>query len=405
MEIVIERKREEFEFPDYIETHGASPNKIVPQCRSYLKENENIMRINEEKLKQLASDIVSGNIYTNETITSLGKSHVNELLESSAKNHPSQHNDNKTRIGDIARIIAYNVVNFSFYPERGETPWWIEIEKDGEMIPIGKDDEFFAITASFERAEQRLKQGTNNLMDINVNEDPGRQWCNYEYLSNLNLTKLEEIFEPAPGAGKLPLLELRLKCLHSLSELYEKMTLEEFICLCEEKSVQKKGESTPRTLEVGIFVSLLSKYVPAFRDYRFDIPFAKRPQLTIAMLHKSNLIYFSDMENLTVFSDYRLPQLFISKGIFEFSINNNDKERILEDVIMKQKAIKSHSELEICLRSGSIVAAEDLRHKLADLSQKEIKIANLDYYLWRTCVLLDTIKELVPHHRTRTFCY
>ena len=72
---------------------------------------------------------------------------------------------------------------------------------------------------------------------------------------------------------------------------------------------------------------------------------------------------------------------------------------------MKQKAIKSHSDLEICLRSGSIVAAEDLRRKLADLSQKEIKIANLDYYLWRTCVLLDTIKELVPHHRTRTFCY
>ena len=67
--------------------------------------------------------------------------------------------------------------------------------------------------------------------------------------------------------------------------------------------------------------------------------------------------------------NHRLPQLFISKGIFEFSINNNDKERILEDVIMKQKAINSHSELEICLRSGSIVAAEDLRRKLADLSQ------------------------------------
>ena len=44
MEIKIDTKRDVFEFPDYIETHGASPNQIVEQCRSYLKENENIIQ-------------------------------------------------------------------------------------------------------------------------------------------------------------------------------------------------------------------------------------------------------------------------------------------------------------------------------------------------------------------------
>ena len=102
MESEVETKREGFEFPDYIETHGAPPNQIVPQCRSYLKDHENIMTINEEKLKQLASDIVNGNIYKNKTITKVGKNHVNELLVSGANNHPSQHSDYKTRIGDIA---------------------------------------------------------------------------------------------------------------------------------------------------------------------------------------------------------------------------------------------------------------------------------------------------------------
>ena len=123
------------------------------------------------------------------------------------------------------------------------------------------------------------------------------------------------------------------------------------------------------------------------------------------MLHKNNLISFRDIENLTVFSDYRLPQLFISKEIFEFNKEKNDNEHILEEIIKKYKPIKAHSKLEICLRSGSIIAADDLRKELSNLSQKDVKIANLDFYLWRTCVMLDSINELAPHHRTRTFCY
>ena len=160
-----------------------------------------------------------------------------------------------------------------------------------------------------------------------------------------------------------------------------------------------------KTVEVGTFISLLTRYVPAFRDYRFDIAFAKRPQLTVSMLQRNNLVSFSDPENLTVFSDYRLPQLFISKGVFQFPGETDDGAQILEDIIKAKQPIKANSKLEICLRSGSIVVAHDLRKVLSKLAKIEVNISDLDYYLWRTCVLLDTTKELVPHHRTRTFCY
>ena len=405
MEKDMETYQEEFEFPEFIETHGAPPNNIIPLCRSYIKENEHIMSINEEKIRQLASDIVDGSIYLNKNLLKEGKNHVDELFDSDTKKCLSQMTDNKTRVGDIARIIAYNVVNFSFYPDKEEVPWWIEIEKGGEKVLVGKDDEFFAITSSFERAEQTfIKAGDASKYGI-TDEDTGKIWCNYEYLSTLNIEKLEEIFKPAPDAGKLPLLQLRLNCIHSLAELYKKMSLEEFIHLCEEKSVQKEDGQEEKTIDVGIFISLLTKYVPAFRDYRSDIPFSKRPQLTIAMLHKNNLISFSDLENLTVFSDYRLPQLFISKGVFEFHDASADRRNIMRDIIEKQTPIKAHSKLEICLRCGSIVVAEELRTELCKLTGNEVKIANLDYYLWRTCVLLDSKELLLPHHRTRTFCY
>ena len=172
----------DFKFPDFIESHGKPPNHIIPLCRSFLKENENIMIINGSKLKQLASDIADGKIYRCQTVMKEGEKHVDELFASCAKSSPYQITNNKTRIGDIARIIAYNAVNFSFYSEVGEMPWWIEMEKGGKMITVGKDDEFFALTSSFERAEKQFINEWSTLMKPNVSKDTGRQWCNYEYL-------------------------------------------------------------------------------------------------------------------------------------------------------------------------------------------------------------------------------
>ena len=114
----------------------------------------------------------------------------------------------------------------------------------------------------------------------------------------------------------------------------------------------------------GDFVKFLQKEVPAFLDVRdpkwlafgqkteiiagvvFEkseelklllkesrwtgIIFAKRPQLCISMLHGDKLLNFVDVDRaLTVFSDYRLPQLFLSKGIFK--ILNPEFEALIRD--------------------------------------------------------------------------
>lgn len=121
-----------------------------------------------------------------------------------------------------------------------------------------------------------------------------------------------------------------------------------------------------------------------------------------------------------VYADYRMPQLFLSLGIFELQ-NEQVKSRI-----QNQELIPVNSIPEIALRAGSIVVAVKFREMLLEKFrasakasdgatststqkplEKSISISNIDYFFWRTCVEKDTKKEagFWPFHRSRGFCY
>lgn len=241
----------------------------------------------------------------------------------------------------------------------------------------------------------------------------------------LTLQDIEKLFEPAPAnslggiAGKLPLLELRLKCLRSLATgLYANGTssigsVEEFLRICEEKSIsesessESESEFKSKKIKVGIFNTLLCQHIPAFRDLRGGMEIAKRSQLTIGMLHGDKLVEFEDIENLTVFADYRLPQLFRSRGVMEVIDGNTLNESASKD---QQLCIPAHSRLEICVRAATLVIAEKMRILLQEkrATKKDgvnIKSCDLDYFLWRKTVQLDNKGVLLPFHKTRTFSY
>ena len=141
----------------------------------------------------------------------------------------------------------------------------------------------------------------------------------------MTLNDLKQIFQPATNAGELVLLDLRLKCLHSLGDCYRNTTsLNKLLTQCQ-SSCSTTGNGT---IPIERLVGLLAYHIPAFRDVRtittdavpshgsYDIEFAKRPQLCASMLAADNLIPINkdSVNNLTVFSDYRLPQLFLSMG-------------------------------------------------------------------------------------------
>eukprot|EP00392_Amoebophrya_sp_AT5.2_P004594 g4602.t1 len=367
-----------------------------------------------------------------------------------------------TRLNDIARILAYNVVNFSFWPDGGSGRWWID-GKDDASPAIGKDDEALAIVECLRRWEKTVRTRSIDRDDVESETSSlGNIWRDAAYLTGLTREEVGKIFAPGAGAGELPLLDWRLQCLHSLGACYERTPLEKLLGLMEVSDPRVTLESAPgdqlkrrklqdaenngvtsnsssttpaevtsgrdaqkTTTTVARFVSVLCTHIPAFRDVRGHIEFAKRPQLSAAMLHADGLVDFLDIkESITVFSDYRLPQILAAKGVLTLKpvsprapdaadgtsnirsacMTLPELFRLSEKSPLRQGAEDDEvlASTEMKIRAGTIVAADLLFRKLKELypTEPELTVGNLDYYLWRKAVELES-----PFPHCRTHCY
>ena len=247
--------------------------------------------------------------------------------------------------------------------------WYVEL--DGELV--GKDDEAVAALAVLSRPEHRLF-------------DP-------LVLASLTLEKVEEIFEPAPSAGVLPMLADRARCLAEVGSGL-------LACGGFEALLQHSNGSAVA------FANELVRLCPSFRDERTDdrgvvYPFMKRAQLCASMLHNLGVANFEDdLHRLTVFADYRIPQLFRTYGIFHYS--ESLERKVLLGSQKDGDVVLEGSSEEIDLRAGTLVAAELLRCALERRTKRSIAAAKLDYVLWRTAV---DHENPFPFHKTRTLSY
>lgn len=99
------------------------------------------------------------------------------------------------KISKAAVYLAYNVINFSFYPENASKRWFVQ-KDNGEYV--GKDDEAHAIVFCLNAAQS---QGVLDLTSA-------------KGLAELTLDTVSKVFAPHPDAGKLPLLQERTSCLN-----------------------------------------------------------------------------------------------------------------------------------------------------------------------------------------------
>jgi hypothetical protein len=179
----------------------------------------------------------------------------------------------------VAETLAMNAINYCYFPDAGDARWWTVI--DG--TEVGRDDEAHGVVACLTRA-------TSQGLDLG----------DAAALKALTAQHLSAIFAPAPGAGKLPMLAERAKCLNELGAAYEALGGVQGL-------LAKAGNSAVR------LVQLLSGHCPGYHDARAAaggevVQFQKRAQLACAMLHAEGAVTFTDTERLTVFADYRLAQ-------------------------------------------------------------------------------------------------
>jgi hypothetical protein len=113
-----------------------------------------------------------------------------------------------------------------------------------------------------------------------------------------------------------------------------------------------------------------------FPDY-YD-PFLKRAQLLAAMLQGYFKEYYTpflkNIENLTLFADYKVPQTLERLGILNFS---KDFCKMLNS----NKIFRCSSKYELILRANTILAGEKILDSL-NSTEKKCNAAELDYTLW-----------------------
>jgi hypothetical protein len=152
-----------------------------------------------------------------------------------------------------------------------------------------------------------------------------------------------------------------------------------------------------------VLVREVVQHLPSFRDIApwegHTIRFYKRAQILVADLHAAfegaGPGAFHDLDLLTAFADYKLPQLLRQHGVLDYAPS-------LAEAIADHRLIPPDSNAEIEMRAATIWAVELLRQTIAARG-RAIPAYQLDWVLWQAAQSLPAGTE--PYHRTLTVFY
>ncbi|KAK0614326.1 hypothetical protein B0T14DRAFT_436676 [Immersiella caudata] len=278
----------------------------------------------------------------------------------------------------IAFIFTMDILNFSFWSEKS----------DAERFAISYRDKrwtgYWSLVAAMQRA---LEEGIP-ITDSHFWQD--EEEC--------TLDSLKHIFRSCTDE-EMPMLGERLACLREAGTvLYKKYE-------CSPTNLVKAANGSAAAL-----VNLLAKDFPCFRDeHRFEgrrkpIRILKRAQIFVADLWAcfggEGLGDFRDIDKVTIFADYRVPQILNSMGCIAYSPP-------LDVAVRAKRDIPSGGSWEMQLRACSIWCVELIRREIKrNHPEVNINAILIDFFLY------DTIKEIeaagqesIPHHRTRSIWY
>ncbi|OWZ17255.1 hypothetical protein PHMEG_0008827 [Phytophthora megakarya] len=152
-------------------------------------------------------------------------------------------------------------------------------------------------------------------------------------------------------------------------------------------------------------VRLILANFPGFRDHAVykgeQVHFYKRAQILVGDVwaaygrRTSGVASFYDIGELTMFADYRVPQVLRPEGVMVYSAQ-------LAKLIDSKDEIPAGSEMELEIRATTIQAVEMIHKKMTSRGNN-LKVIELDWLLWQ--IGEDNKEELLPHHRTWSVYY
>jgi len=262
-------------------------------------------------------------------------------------------------------IFTLDVLNHCFWPEPGEEVWTVVY--NGEPY-----SGYWALAASLKRAYERGVPIT----------DP-------HFLSGISAKELAEIFS---GRGRVPMLDERLKNLREAGSIILSELGGDIISLVDAASASSTG-----------LAERVVSHFPSFRDEALygdkRVYFWKRAQIFASDLFNAfggkKWGEFIDMERLTAFADYKLPQVLRELGIISYHPG-------LDARVDAMQYLQPGSEEEVEIRAMTVWAVEQLRKGFREAGRK-LTSPLVDNWLWQLGQT-DVFRNR-PFHRCRTIFY
>lgn len=275
-------------------------------------------------------------------------------------------------------ILVLDTLNFCFWGQGTDPSFRWRVAWRGELV-----DGYIALVATLTRAVEN-----------------GVPLDDASFLADVDDHTVEAILAPAEGHALIPLFHHRVWNLRELGN-----------------GLLDLDSDTPATTLIrranGSAIALIEDVVrrfPSFHDVATwphddtglpgnEVRFYKRAQILAGDLagglQGSPLGTFHDLDRLTAFADYKVPQVLRELGILRYS-------PALAAIIEARDHTPAGSLVEMEIRAGTIWGVELLRQALRDRG-RTLSAYELDWLLWTQAQALPGLTH--PYHLTPTVYY
>jgi len=338
------------------------PAELLPrESGEYIVKHAKYLRVLPAGIEKLSAEIIAG----------IKDKRIDVANFSQHDQHPKP-----TDAHAVEWIFLVDTLNFCFW-----TP------TDYTKYKVNGYTGYFALCAAINRA---ISEG----VDI----------TNAQVYAKIDAATLSHIFRSDDGQTVVPLLEKRLECLHEVgTRLLEKW--------------QGKFENVVISAKNSA-VRLLQLVVEEFPCFRDEADYAgkrvsiyKRAQILIgdlwACYRGEGLGSFpNDLQQITMFADYRIPQVLVHFGSLEYTPE-------LLDVLRKDVVMKNGDPMEVEIRGASIYIVEqvkdailqELKTNYPDVSKDNVNSILIDHFLWDYRRQYAAELEHIPFHKVLSVYY
>ncbi|MBI3273804.1 MAG: hypothetical protein HYZ69_01535 [Candidatus Colwellbacteria bacterium] len=329
---------------------------LVRTSTRFVTENARYVKINQKGIRDLALWIATSKLWTKELI------------------HPTETRKilciNSSPRKKIEFLFIVDSINFCFWSKKER--WNIAYNGKRYSGSIGS---VYAIKKFFEENYEK---------------------ANLKYFAKISYEEFCSIFL---GEGELMLRKERWKCVRELCKTFLERYRGDVV-----KFVESAHQKTSALLN-KIYLTLpyfadIHAYKGGFYGEQRRVWFLKRAQLLIADIWSAfggeGIGHFQDIEYLTAFADYKIPQILHSKkyfGALEYAPE-------LEEKIKNKVELGSGSKEEVEIRACAVQAVEHIVKEIRRMGQ-EVCPVTIDWILW-----YGSHQDFnIPHHRTKGIDY